>query len=148
MSAWLLSIVGVVSLGVLIELLLPEGENSKYIKGIFSVIVIFVIVSPLPKLVKGESVDWFSPSGGEIQMDDTYYQSAKEDIQRKLIQSVEDKLKENGYNDLSYDIQFDEEYVYLFDSIAIDSGGMSDEEWMALVKYIQSAVGRIEVKKR
>ncbi len=148
MSAWLLSIVGVVSLGVLIELLLPEGENSKYIKGIFSVIVIFVIVSPLPKLVKGENVDWFSPSGGEIQMDDTYYQSAKEDIQRKLIQSVEDKLKENGYNDLSYDIQFDEEYVYLIDSIAIDSGGMSDEEWMDLVKYIQSAVGRIEVKKR
>ncbi len=85
MSAWLLSIVGVVSLGVLIELLLPEGENSKYIKGIFSVIVIFVI---------------------------------------------------------------DEEYVYLIDSIAIDSGGMSDEEWKALVKYIQSAVGRIEVKKR
>ena len=52
MSGWLIGIVGVVSLGVLIEVLLPEGENSKYIRGIFSIIVIFVIISPLPKLAK------------------------------------------------------------------------------------------------
>ena len=56
MSGWLIGIVGVVSLGVLIEVLLPEGENSKYIRGIFSIIVIFVIISPLPKLAKGDYI--------------------------------------------------------------------------------------------
>ncbi|MDE7208303.1 MAG: stage III sporulation protein AF [Clostridia bacterium] len=52
MSGWLIGIVGVVSLGVLIEVLLPEGENSKYIRGIFSIIVILLIIYPLPKLAK------------------------------------------------------------------------------------------------
>ena len=147
MSGWLLGIVGVVSLGVLIELLLPEGENSKYIKGIFSVIVIFVIISPLPKLVKSDNIDWFSPSEKKIQMDEDYYQQAKDGVQQKLTKNIEDKLKENGYNDLSFNIQFDEEYVYLIDTISIDAADMTDEEWNGLVKYIQSIVGMVKISK-
>ena len=147
MSAWLLGIVGVVSLGVLLELLLPDGDNSKYIKGVFSVIVIFVIVSPLPKLVKGETSEWFSTSGSAIEIDDGYYQSAKEDIQNKLFQSVEDKLSEKGYNDLSFDIKFDEDYVYLIDSITINASEMTDEEWQELIKYLQSTIGKVKIIK-
>lgn len=147
MSGWLLGIVGVVSLGVLIELLLPEGENSKYIKGIFAVIVIFVIVSPLPKLLKGGNVSWFNSSGEKIQIDEGYYQQAKDDIQQKLTKNFEDKLQQEGYNDLSFDIQFDEDYVYLIDSISIDASGMTDEEWDGLVKYVQSIVGMVKINK-
>lgn len=51
MNAWILSIVGVVTLSVLVDILLPEGQTNKYIKGIFSVITLFVIISPLPKLI-------------------------------------------------------------------------------------------------
>ena len=68
MSGWLIGIVGVVSLGVLIEVLLPEGENSKYIRGIFSIIVIFVIISPLPKLAKGDYIKGFVTKKEEILM--------------------------------------------------------------------------------
>lgn len=49
MNAWLLSIVGVVALGVLLEILLAEGETSKYIKGVFALSVVLVLVAPLPK---------------------------------------------------------------------------------------------------
>lgn len=51
MNVWLLSIVGVVSLGVLLEILLADGETSKYIKGVFALAVVLVLVSPLPKFL-------------------------------------------------------------------------------------------------
>lgn len=52
MSAWLMSIVGVVAVGVLLEIMLPEGETNKYIKGVFALAVVLVIVAPIPKLFK------------------------------------------------------------------------------------------------
>ncbi len=75
----MIGIVGVVSLGVLIEIVLPEGENTKYIRGIFSIIVIFVIVAPLPKMMKGDFFkDFVTDDGGNIQIDEDYYQSVKD----------------------------------------------------------------------
>ncbi len=51
LSSWILSIAGVVSLSVVVELMLPEGSLNKYIRSVFSFLVVLVIISPLPKLV-------------------------------------------------------------------------------------------------
>ena len=51
MAAWVLSIVGIVSMGVLLDIIIPEGEINKYIKGIFSIVTICVIIAPLPKII-------------------------------------------------------------------------------------------------
>lgn len=56
-SAWLLSLVGIVVIGVLADIILPDGEMSKYVKGIMAVFTVFVIVSPLPNLLNAGSVD-------------------------------------------------------------------------------------------
>ena len=53
-SSWLLSVVGVVILGVLIDVVLPEGNVNKYIKAVFAFVIILVIISPLTKI---DSVD-------------------------------------------------------------------------------------------
>ena len=50
LSGWVLSIAGVISLSVIVELILPEGQLNKYIRGIFSFIIILVIIAPLPSL--------------------------------------------------------------------------------------------------
>ena len=49
-SAWLLSITGVILLSVLAEFVLPEGQMNKYTKVIFSFVILLVIIMPLPKL--------------------------------------------------------------------------------------------------
>lgn len=59
MGGWLMGIVGVVAIGVLLDILLPSGEINKYIKGIFGIVVVFVIVAPLPKLLKGDGFGIF-----------------------------------------------------------------------------------------
>ncbi|MBQ9715331.1 MAG: stage III sporulation protein AF [Clostridia bacterium] len=50
MSSWVVSIVGIVLLGLVADVVLPQGQTNKYIKSIFSIVTIFVVVSPLPKL--------------------------------------------------------------------------------------------------
>ena len=51
MSSWILSIVGIVCMGVIIDIFIPDGQTNKYIKGIFSLLIVFVIISPLPKFI-------------------------------------------------------------------------------------------------
>ncbi len=36
MRGWILSIVGIVFIGVILDIILPDGKTSKYIKHIFS----------------------------------------------------------------------------------------------------------------
>lgn len=67
-----MSIVGVVAIGVLLDILLPSGEINKYIKGVFGIVVVFVIIIPLPKLVKGDFLNFFDASQ-EIEIDEGYY---------------------------------------------------------------------------
>ena len=51
MIAWVLSIAGMSFLGVIIEVIMPGGKLNGYIKSVFSLILLFVIVAPLPNLV-------------------------------------------------------------------------------------------------
>ncbi len=73
-SAWLLGIAGVVILSVLAELILPEGQMNKYIKVMFSFVILLVIISPLPSLLgmefSFESI--FEGSSTELQEDYLY----------------------------------------------------------------------------
>ena len=57
MATWLASIVGVVVVGVVVELLTQNRRMGNFIRSIYGFIVLFVIVSPLPKLLK---MDWWS----------------------------------------------------------------------------------------
>ena len=51
LSNWILSIAGIICLSVVVELILPDGQMNRYIKGIFSFIVVLVILLPIPKLL-------------------------------------------------------------------------------------------------
>ena len=65
MGPWLLSIAGVVILGVIVELVMSDGPMSKFIRGIYAFFILLVIVSPLPNLLSnGIEV------GGGIQIDE------------------------------------------------------------------------------
>ena len=41
-SSWLLSVAGIIILGVLCEMILPDGQMNKYVKVIFSFAVLLV----------------------------------------------------------------------------------------------------------
>ncbi len=84
MQAWIMSIVGVICLGVLIEIVLPDGKITKYIKGAFSLVVILVIVSPLPSLIGKDfkvEIEDFSVSTSVVK---PYEDTLEEQIEKYL----------------------------------------------------------------
>ena len=84
MKEWIVSIVCVVILGILLEIVLPKSKMTKYIKGTFSLLVIFVIVSPLPKLFKHElkfdfSTAWDKVNSAVVQETESARDKERED---------------------------------------------------------------------
>ena len=87
-SAYLLSIVGVVILLVIIDLILPDSKISKYIKSIAAVFVVAVIASPIIKLVNS-NWDWHSLFvGSEYQIDENILNN----INQQNIEVLEDEI--------------------------------------------------------
>lgn len=94
MSEWLIGVVGIISLGLLLEILIPEGQTSKYVKGAFSLLVIFVVISPLPKLLDGEYD--FNFEGVSYEIDNEYLAYATKEYSSSLEDDLEDMLENEG----------------------------------------------------
>lgn len=97
-SAWILSIAGIISLSVVVELLLPEGSLNRYIRAIFSFVIVLVIISPVPSLI-GKNFSYDS-----IEIEDNF--SLQEDYifqlnvykTEALQDSISLEIKNKGYD--------------------------------------------------
>lgn len=73
MNTWILSVAAVCLLTVILDLLIAEGETKKYIRGIMSIIIVFAIIAPLPKLLNKEiNIDAYFEDGGKVSADTSY----------------------------------------------------------------------------
>ena len=88
MSGWLMGVVGVIALATLADILLPEGETAKYIKGFLAIFVVAAIVAPIPFLLNS------SESFGDIF--DNSSITADEELLEKL-QDMQEEEKEDGF---------------------------------------------------
>ena len=71
-SAWVMSILGIVIIGTIVDLLLSKSRLKNFIRSIFATVCILVIITPLPSIVKnGFDMD-FSDLVGDIQIDDDF----------------------------------------------------------------------------
>ncbi len=101
LSTWILSIAGVVCLSVIVELVLPEGQMNRYIKGTFSFIIILVIILPLPNLL-GQKIDLGNIfSYDEIKVDDDYLYQLNLDKINSLKEKIEKEVLDHGYQNVS-----------------------------------------------
>lgn len=94
--SWLLGLVGIAVLSVLVDILLPEGQTNKFIKGIFSLLVVFALISPLAKL-KNADFDYSEIFASErIDVSESYLQKASEREQEILIADLTEMLETKG----------------------------------------------------
>lgn len=94
--SWLLGLVGIAILSVLVDILLPEGQTNKFIKGIFSLLIVFTLISPLAKL-KNAEIDYSEMfSSGEIAVSEDYVQKATEREKQIIIDDLTDILERKG----------------------------------------------------
>lgn len=114
-STWILSVAGVVCLSVLIEFIMPDGQMNKYIKSIFSFVIILVIILPLPKLFKKQNSSISVFDYEEINLQNDYLYELNLSKLSSITKVIESDIKELGYNDVSLSISadiFDEKIDY------------------------------------
>ena len=149
MTAWILSIAGVTILSVLVDLILPSGQTAKYIKNVFAFVLIFVIISPLPSLIKGKfNVNDIFESEEIILQEDFIYQVNRDKL-TALKKSITDALDEEGFKNVlvtinadifQIDMQIKEINVDLSDLVIDENSGHIDIE-KAITEIIVKLVG-------
>ena len=153
MTAWILSIAGISVVSVLVDLILPSGQTAKYIKNIFAFITIFVIISPLPKLLSGDvKIDDIFESEEIILQEDFLYQVNRDKLSA-LESSVQVNLESEGVKgvivSLSADIfktemQIEEVFVDLSE-IVIDENCQHKDIKKLITKVVKNCVGEVEI---
>lgn len=98
MGAWLMKITGVIALSTLSSLLIPNGQTKKYVKGIFALITLFVLVSPLPKLLKSDFSGFPNAfdTATELEIDETFLYGVATNAYKTQERNIEKFLKEKG----------------------------------------------------
>ena len=106
MSEYLLTLLGIILLSVLIDIILPSGSISKYISGIFAIVVMFVMINPIIKFVKRDYNinDFFSKS--DITLNQNLLYSINDNKFNALEKQIVSQLHDNGYNNIQIDIRF------------------------------------------
>ena len=104
MTAWILSIVGIVFVGIIFDMISPEGKLSTFIKSIFAIITLFVIVSPIPKLLKKKwNWDW------NFEWSDEYLQSVTTGKVLYYQDQIRQNLENMGYQQVDVLIEWNQE---------------------------------------
>ena len=122
MSTWAKSIILAVIVSTIIQMILPEGNNKKYIKTVIGLYILFTIISPIISKISGgnstidvskyenyfnvESTTTASANVIDKNLDNTYTSSIKEDIKNRM--------KQKGYkvNRLDANIELKNEESY------------------------------------
>lgn len=130
MSKWLLGIVGVVFLGILIDVLTPNGKLNKLIKGVFGIIATFVIIAPIFK------IDMIDFDFTQIE-DATLIENINKEKIKASEEMVELTLKNKGFDGINVEISINPDFVGLiYDSVYIDCSELVlSEEHMNINKY-------------
>ena len=104
-SSWIMSIAGIICLSVIVELVIPDGQMNRYIKGIFAFIILLIIIMPIPKLLKRD-IDLSNIFNYEnsIKIDEDYIYQLNLDKMNLMKDKIETDISKSGYKNV---------YVYL-----------------------------------
>ena len=104
MTGYILSILGIVVAGVFIDIIIPSGTINKYIRGIYSIFVVAVLVSPVVKLLN-KSQD-FSITYEEYNINENLLKYIYTMRCQSLETNLENALKEEGFANVDIILNF------------------------------------------
>lgn len=119
MAGYILSILGITMAGVMLDIIIPSGNTSKYIKSLFGIFVLAVIISPVVKFLnnnhdfKLEYIDY------EVNQTLLNYINNQKII--ALSENIEGELENNGFNNIDIKINYStEDNILIYNSCEIN----------------------------
>ena len=126
LNSYVLSIVGVVFLGVLVDVIMPDGEMNKYVKGVFSMLALFVIMSPVQKLFnKDFSLENMFYDNTSIAVDSDFLEATTKQMKKQCESVLNARLKDAGFDDVDVEILAEmSNYEFQIKKVIIDISKM------------------------
>lgn len=123
-NSWVQGIILAVIIGTVIEIILPEGNNKKFIKTIIGVYILFSIIHPLISKISNKTFNFNSiiqsintsmngyQNDNKISIEVNKY--IEEDYESKLKKDIKEKIFSKGYkvNLLNISIETENENMY------------------------------------
>lgn len=113
-SSWAQGIIIAIIVGSIIQMLLPENKNKKYIKLVIGVYILFYIINPVvgKQLNLNEfSLDEYLNVEAETNSEETniYDNTVKETFKSKVIYNIRSQLNSKGYESENIKVEIDDE---------------------------------------
>ncbi len=103
-SSWVLSLVGVVIITAIVEIILPESNIGKYVKGILALFTIFIMISPVTSVNIG---DLFNSEEYEALIDDDFLTGVNVERVNFYKTQIIEKLNKNGIDEVVINIDWE-----------------------------------------
>lgn len=133
MSGWVLSVTAVICLTVLLDIIMPDGQMKKYVKGIVSIIVIFVIITPLASIAVGE----FDLAKGNITIDSDMLDNLESTSDRYRETQLEAMLSDD---DITADVKIENDNGKKKVEVIIQNQVLSENEMNILKQKVKDTV--------
>ena len=104
MSGYILTILGIVLAGILIDIIVPTGKINKYIKSIFAIFVVAVILMPVVKFIAKSDEITINYTDYEIEQNlmDYIFSSRVNAYENEIIEVLEN----NGLSNIDIKINY------------------------------------------
>ena len=104
MTGYILSVLGIIIAGVLIDIIVPSGNINKYIKGVYSIFVVAVILNPIIKFFN-KNYD-LTVHYNEININNDLLNYIFNSRAKIYETELENEFKEQGFNNIDIIINF------------------------------------------
>lgn len=129
MSGYILSILGIVVAGIIIEVIIPTGTISKYIKSVYAIFVVAVLLMPLINFLNKNHGLQLSYSDIELQQNLINYIS-KSRVE-KTETNIEQHLSNEGFNSIDIKLNYlieNNEIVYKICEVNLTNLSISEDK--------------------
>lgn len=142
MKGYILSILGIVIAGILIDVIVPSGSVNKYVKSIYSIFVVAVILNPLITLIsksKNLSLNYV-----DYELDKELISYIYTERTVKLEEDIENYLAKEGFANIDIVFNFSiEKNELIYNSCEVNLKNLviaSDKQHINKYEYIMEVV--------
>ena len=95
-SGWIMSILGIVVLGTIVDLLMTKSRLKNVIRTVFATVSVLVIITPIPSIVENGFDISFSDILGGIELDQNFLEYADKMKIDAMKEAIEAALESEG----------------------------------------------------
>ena len=104
MSGYVLSIVGIIFAGVIVDVIIPAGSTAKYIKSIYAVFVVAVLILPIINFINNNK--GFVLEYDEYEVNEKLLNYIYSNRVETLEDNISNSLKSNGLENIDIEINY------------------------------------------